>query len=321
MKTKLKKNVEVKMSKRLLLVLFTAVLLLIISACSTNDNAGLTVSIITEGSSSIIAENISLRNNADTTQIIRGKIQSNRIRFTGLEHGSYSLFAGTQVVDADIRVFTNNVAHNITLDSARNEYRVITLVNQSHTMVWKIVLTIADFEDTNATTEVVLDVDIPSRGSHDLVVLGNCLIKHALFFGVGGVYSTRDIDQRDGAVVYIEYLGGPNIVIAFCSQAIGSTTGEIDIFYNDDGIVQIGIESFDQIAREFGFADLIRNRTDIYTSASWALAVPFPAGTDLASIYFQNIFGITRALKYDGVIEALLNDDSILAAKAPDYKF
>jgi hypothetical protein len=306
--------------KKIILLLVVVVFSLFLLACNIfdSDRAKLIINIITENDSSIIAENIFLLDNADTSQIFTGKrLSSNKIEFTNLKYGSYSLYIGTQVFDDNIRVFANIVTRDITVDISEHEYRVTTFQNLSDSRMYGVVVVIENFDDTHSLTEVEIPIDLLAfGGSHNLVVMNNSLIKHVVYMGSTGIYSIRNITQDD--VVFIHNGYRPYIAFAFCSQAIGSATGEVDIFYNEDGIAQIGIKSFDQIACEFMIFDLIRNRR--FSVMRWELGVTPPsAGAGMGAIYPLNIFGILTNSTDPRLVDALLSDDSILAVEVYYY--
>ena len=262
-------------------------LILILLACEltnfSSNNSELTIRIITKEQNSIVAEKIILKNNSDDTQIFTSKIISNEIVFKKLEHGSYSLFDNTQLLERNIKVYTKNVFHDFTLDPDKHEYRSIVIQNNCFRNIVVATITSTTFEDINSVSEVIYSPSLSREKDNNLVVLGNYPIKRARFKGFGGYYSIPDIDKKE--LVIISDSDRPWMMITFCKETIASTIGEIKLFYNDEGFAQIGIESFDKIARDYMIVDLI--------------------GSGL-------VFGIITRKEIAGIIESLENDDSVL---------
>ena len=98
----------------------------------------------------------------------------------------------------------------------------------------------------------------------------------------------------------------PNILIVnFDAKAINTTTGDIDIRKNEDLQVQIGLNSFDKIAREYNFIEMTRKYT-VKNKAWHSENGAYPMNT------FKIILKDNRDI--ENALSALKNDPNILFA-------
>jgi subtilisin family serine protease len=67
---------------------------------------------------------------------------------------------------------------------------------------------------------------------------------------IGSLFSTTVFDKE----IHYEKI----IIASFDAKAIGTTRGDLDISYNEAGIVQIGLKSFDELSIEHEFVDITR---------------------------------------------------------------
>ena len=246
-----------------ILFLIISVMMLNLVACNIlnlrNTKNKLTVALNTEANTCLIAQNIILQDNANPAKSFRGKAQANNIVFTGINYGSYSLIIDSCIYDDNINVSKKNVTHYLDLNPDEHEFEnikiFINIFNYYFHYIEKIIVTETTFEDKNSVIELKLTPTLEYIENLNLLVLGNYTIKRARFAGIGGGYFVPDIYQKDEVKITIDE--GPYLGIKFRKDAVGSFTGAKDIHYDDDGIVQTGIDSFDRIAREFRILDLI----------------------------------------------------------------
>lgn len=99
-----------------------------------------------------------------------------------------------------------------------------------------------------------------------------------------------------------------NILVGFDSEAIGTTTGDIIIDTNKAGQIQIGIESFDKIARNFNLLVI----QQVYSYLNVSIDDFLTAG-----VYPLNVFQLLPILHYQiyCVFDAMNTVDSILKVK------
>ena len=270
----------------------TMLSLLTMSCNNTSPNTGsaeLIVNMIVTDGESIISENVFLRNNADATKVFKSVIQNNQVVFTGLDFGEYSFYLSSQLYDENIIVSTENVFRNLQFNSEIHETRILTLRSHTFREIAVIYVSNSTFDDINSLSHIVLSPGLSFGDYHNLVILDDYLIKRARIKGHGGIYSISNLDKTDE--VYITNYDRPWASITFCEKTLDSNLNGFSIFYDDNGIVQTGIKSFDQIAREYMIIDLINSMiNNKYPEVYSYLVVSKPI---------------------EGIYEALLNEVSI----------
>ena len=99
----------------------------------------------------------------------------------------------------------------------------------------------------------------------------------------------------------------PNtLIVGFDAKIINTTTGDIDVQNNSRGAIQIGVQSFDSTANQFGFSNI--ERMFYVENQDWH---------DENGLYPMNIFKITiedNSL-IDNALEALSRDSNVMFAE------
>jgi len=109
--------------------------------------------------------------------------------------------------------------------------------------------------------------------------------------------------------VVVEY-SSCTIVLCFYAESIGTITGDITISKDDDGIIQIGLESFDAIAKKYEFMDIER-----------MYYVNNPEWKGDKGVHIMNIFRVT--IKVDDIVDeaiSVLNDDENIIFVEREYR-
>ena len=289
-------------------------LIIIGFGCSSTSpetkNNSLTINFIVESGISVITKNITLRSETDHSLIYTGNRQNNKIEYINLPNDTFSIIVGEKEYKDQIDFFSNKMTKNISLDTS--EYSTVVFQNHTFGYINEIIM-ICENDDDGFITETYTYFRLTELGSQGsfagLDIYSYGAIKHIVTIGGDAIFSMRNVDLNN--VVDIKYDSRPNVLIVFCSETIAATIGEIIVRENEEGIIQIGIDSFDAIAREFQIYDLIQNRKRDM-GAHWTLPAILP-GPDNRP---EQVFGILRRAPKYGLVDALQNDESIIAAQS-----
>ena len=203
-----------KTFKVFILMILSIKLMLATMSCTTEpkphfETVNLTIILNVDGN---LTSNIFyLRNNENNSLIYQSELTTeNIIRFSEILSGIYSLQVGDLIIEDYIRVYSENVIHNIELDPERHEFSVIRIINNTETFVDTILITdnsfnsYVDCDGGGITEPESLKKDIEKGNLVEIIVFGS-QNRHIRLKGAERVYTKYEINlQQNMAVIFTE---------------------------------------------------------------------------------------------------------------------
>ena len=200
--------------KRILFTFIWGVMLLTlfqISGCNTTKPddyiglANLTINFRTAEGGSIMPDNFKLVNNNDESIFYYNSVNLNSLIFSNIQTGTYSLLLlpDERFIDNNIRVNKENMSRNITLDSKKIDYRVVTIRNNTGVDINNFRASLDAFV-YHAPWVKLFEEILPNGNSYNIIALNfpyTCPEIHIRLYGIDSSYTKYAIEIHQNILV------------------------------------------------------------------------------------------------------------------------